>query len=207
MAEHQVKRAVLRDALDLLRQEGIIDRLQGYGSYSLAVPRIDDVEHYQGIGHVPHTGVWSTISRTTVLSRKDVRTPDAVRALLPDCGDRCLQFEYIAHSPTEPLGLSTLYFRYPEGDAVAAGHIGADFWEFMVRSGLKVGASKISIGAGTADSLTADILGLSVGAPLVVVERVIYTMTGRPYAISFLRLRGDRMQIGMFTPAPGYSAS
>jgi GntR family transcriptional regulator len=204
MAGHGVTRGVVRDALDLLRDEGIIDRLQGYGTYTLQLPQVGDLVNFRGLEHVPQSGVWDAFARTTLLSRRVVDTPDAVHAIMPDTGGRCLEFEYSVHSDSETLAVSTHYFRYPEAEVIATGKLGSNFWEFLHRSGLRVGQAKTTISAALVDTNYAEILGTAVKAPLITLDQVLFTMDAEVFDVAFIRLRGDRLQIGMSSSDPEY---
>ena len=207
MAQHGATRGVVRDALRLLREEGILNRVQGAGTFALAVPRKDDLTSFQVINQATNAGVWESITRTELLSRTEVATPDAVHARIPDTGGRVLQFEYTAHNDVETLGVSTIYFRYPEATTVSTGPIGSDLGAFYNRVGLIIGASSDTFGASVADEPLAHVLGVAIGLPLIRLERVMYSASGEPFSVGFTRLRGDRMQISMFSASPGYGKS
>lgn len=207
METHGVTRGVLRNTLDLLRDEGIIDRLQGYGTYTLQLPQVGDLVNFRGLEHVPQSGVWDAFTRTTMLSCRTVKTPDAVHAIMPGTNGRCLEFEYSVHSDTETLAVSTHYFRFPEAEVVAAGKLGTNFWEFLHRSGLRVGRAKTTISAALVDKNYAEILKTTVDAPLITLDQVLFTMAAEAFDVGFIRLRGDRLQIGMSSSDPDYPSS
>jgi GntR family transcriptional regulator len=204
MATHGVSRGIVRDTLGLLRGEGIIDRVQGYGTHTLQLPQVGDLLNLRGSERAPQSGVWDGYSRATLLTRRVVATPDAVDAIMPGTAGRCLEFEYTVHSDTETLAISTHYFRFPEAEAISTGELGSNFWEFLHRSGLRVGRAKMSIGAALVDANYAGILGTAVDAPLITLDQVLFTIQAEVFDVAFNRLRGDRMQIGASSTDPDY---
>jgi len=204
MTQHGVTRAVIREALVLMRTEGIIDRLQGYGTFGRPSMHFHDDRMTGKVPYPPDSAGWERVSRITVLARREVATPDAVDALMPGTGGRVLLLEYLAQSDNETLGISTGYFRYPEGHALATGSIGTNFWEFIERSNISVGAKSTTFGAVTADAAQASVLGAAVGDPLVTIDEVLFTQDGEPFDVAYLRLRGDRVRMKVFSPEPGY---
>ena len=58
---------------------------------------------------------------------------------------------------------------------------------------MRVKGSRTTIGAVAADEQTAGLLGVKAGAPLIWLEDIIEDEDGQPWALSQLRLRGDRV--------------
>ena len=61
--------------------------------------------------------------------------------------------------------------------------------------GIRIGPSRTTVGAVTADEETADLIGVDVGAPLIWLEDVLEDQDGQPRALSQFRLRGDRVAV------------
>jgi len=204
MQRHDAARAVVREALQSLRDEGLIDRLQGYGTYALESPKIQGLSDSHGIAHVARTGFWGDVTHSSVLSRRPVPTPDAVQALMPSAGERVYELDYVLHVHTEVVAGATNYFRYPEADRVEHGELGTDFYEFIERAGLELGATSLTIGTSIADaSLTAS-AGLAPRTPILTLEQTVSDMSGEIFDVAFIWLRGDRFLLNSFAALPHY---
>lgn len=204
MRQHAASRAVVREALQLLRDEGLIDRLQGYGTYTLEAPRIEDLIETHGIEHVARSGLWQGITHSEVTARRPVRTPDAVAALMPTAGETVFQLDYAVHARDDLVGGATNYFRYPEAEAVAGSgaELRTDFYEFLNACGLAVGASELVFGASVADS-TLTAAGVPAGTPIFIMEQTIRGDDGEIFDVAFSWLRGDRFRLSSGATAPG----
>jgi GntR family transcriptional regulator len=230
MRAHRASRAVVREALAQLRQEGLIERVQGLGTYAMHHTVVTRMVETHGIERPSRTpGVWADgAQRPIVLDRSVVATPDAVAARFgvgardeqrgaasagargtavasgPDA--RCLRVEYVATVGGEAVGIATNYLRFPEAERVAEIPFESDFYALLDRGGLRVGASEFLIGCANADPLTADLLGVCVGDALVTMEQVIFDEAGRPYDIAFVATRADRFMLLSRAERPGFGA-
>jgi GntR family transcriptional regulator len=207
MRQHDASRAVVRAALQLLRNEGLVDRLQGYGTYPLDVPRIEGLVDAHGIDHAPRAGFWAEVTHLSVLSRRVVTTPDAVAALMPTAGDRVYELDYLVHFRADVMGGATNYFRFPEADAVAAQSLGTDFYEFLARCGVKVSASSLTIGASVIDEALAASTGIPGLTPLLTLEQTLHGTNGDVIDVAFFWARADRIMLNSVAAAqgtPGY---
>lgn len=232
MHDHRASRAVVRDALAQLRQEGLVERVQGLGTYTMHHTVVTRMVETHGIERPSRErGVWADgAQRPNVLDRSIVATPDAVASrfgLGEDDGDavptserasgtgergatvadaRCLRVEYVATVAGEAVGIATNYLRFPEAERVAEIPFESDFYALLDGGGLRVGASEFLIGCANADELTADLLGVRVGDALVTMEQVIFDEGGRPYDVAFVATRADRFMLLSRAERPGLAA-
>lgn len=102
----------------------------------------------------------------------------------------------------EPVGLRSVYFTPdPDAEHVLAcadsdDHDPVSFEEFYERVyGVAVGRSKITVEAVPSSSPDHDILRTGRGAPILLRTLVSCDDTGRPLAISFTHVRGDRIAL------------
>ncbi|HEY9294533.1 MAG TPA: GntR family transcriptional regulator [Microlunatus sp.] len=203
MARYGVARGVVREALALLRSEGLIDRLQGYGTYVLHRPRFEDLSDSHDRDHPGGSGFWELVSRVTVLARRRVPTPDAVAALMPDAGSEVLQLDYLTHDGDDITGAATNYFRFPEGASVERTPFGTDFYDLLRRSGVAIGACEFDIGAAAADVNLAATIRVPPGTPLLALEQRILGSDTQVFDVAFIWLRADRVVLSSVTgPTP-----
>jgi GntR family transcriptional regulator len=196
LAEYGVSRGVIRDALDLLRTEGLIERLQGAGTF--VVPQ-DRVRH----GIEVLRGLPDDIDRGTarvsyqVLDLRTVGAPSIVAEHLGIAeGDGVVFLERVTHLDARPLILRSSWFPYEIGAPLLRpdAQLCVSIYQLIERElGHEAGYSDQVIEATTADSATAEILRTTVGAPILLMERLVHLTDGRPVEFGFGRSRGDRM--------------
>jgi GntR family transcriptional regulator len=206
METFKASRAVIREVLVLLREEGLIDRVRGYGTYGLQQPRAHDLYDIHGIGHIPETGIWQPVTHTSVIGQQVVETPDAVAALMPGAGGRCVQLDYLAYYGAEAVAIATNYFRLPHCAAVADLPLRTDFYELLQRAGIKVGATRFLISAVAADSNLAATFNVPEHSPFLNLEQIVYSPDGHPIDVAFIWLRADRVLFDSFVTSPGFTA-
>jgi GntR family transcriptional regulator len=206
MERHGVRRSVVRAAIELLRSEGVIDRVQGLGTFSTTIPRTEDVELFNKTSGETQAGAWNGISRVELVAQKVIRTPDAVEANLPAAGPRCLLLEFVAYDDSIPLGVSTHYFSFPEADSVAAESVGKNFWRFLIKAGIEVTKSQTKYGADVADENMASMLKVPLGKALVTLEQVLFDLNGKPFNMSFSSMRADWIRMLHVSVRPTFLA-
>lgn len=195
MLAYGVSRQTVRDALDLLRQEGLIERLQGTGTLVLAARDATQLMDVHGVV-TPAPGGFVRGLTPRVLEKTVVPMPRPVAAALEeDEGAPCLLLEYAALSGDRVTGLCTNYLRFPEADRVAATAFTGDWYRLMRDAGLAVTETDLLMEATLADEELAAVLETAPGAPVLTMEQVIRDETGRPYDFAVLRCRGDRLSL------------
>ena len=105
-----------------------------------------------------------------------------------------LMIESLLLQDDSPLGISVNYIAVSEGQCFDADIDTPDVLLILEQQlGLRIGGSSTTIGAVTADAQIAELVGVETGAALVWLEDVISDDSGQPWALSQLRLRGDRI--------------
>ncbi len=191
--QFQVSRITVRQALELLVEEGLIYRRRGRGTF-VAVPGIE-----QGLSRIVsftedmlrrglHPG-------TEVLSTATVPAPQEIAEKLQvDVGEDLARYERLRLADGEPLSveISHLVLRY------CPGILDNNYAEKPLREELErnyniylVRAQQV-IRATAADARLAEELSVAEGAPIFYIERVSYSQLDVP--VEFLQLyhRGDR---------------
>ncbi len=191
MTAYEASRGTVRDALDLLRHEGVIERIQGTGTLVRGQRFERRLIELHGA-----TDPDPTAFATHVLEERVIPMPPVVAQRLGEpVGAACLLLEYIGIAHGEVVGLYTNYLRMPEGDAVARTPFRGHWYVLLKEAGLTIGGTDLLIDSQTADEWVADHLGVPPGFPILAVEQVIRDDTGRAYDFAFLRHRGDRLAL------------
>ncbi len=205
MGRHRASRAVVREALAQLREEGLIERMQGVGTYANHHTVVTRLVESHGVERTSPSGIWAGGQRPHVIDRSVVPTPDAVAHHMPGCGPRCLRVEYVARYRDEPFAVATNYIRYPEAEQVVDVPFEIDFYRLLDDAGLKIGASEFLIGCANADELTAELLSIEPGIAVVTMEQVIFDERGRPFDYAFVSTRADRFMFLSRAERPGFA--
>jgi len=191
MLAHRASRAVVREALDLLRREGIVERLPGTGTLVLTQRYTARLVEVHGV-----TDVHRAQFASHVITQRELPMPGLVANHLDERpGAPCLMIEYVGMSAGTVVGLYTNYLRYPEADAVAAVPTWSHWYALMDDAGLAVAETDLVIEVVLADGPVADVLGVPVGHAMLAMQQVIRDDRGRPYDFALLRHRGDRLSL------------
>jgi GntR family transcriptional regulator len=175
---HAVSRVTVRKALDLLREEGLIDARQGFGWFVAADPvrqalgRLGTIED-----QLAQLGL---SSERRVVGFRVVPTPPRVRQVLGV--DAVLEVRRVNLADGQPFARVTVWC--PE--EVGAGLSQADvertpFYELV---GVPIGGATQTIGAAGAGAADADLLEVPVGSPVLRCERVTRDIEDRPLLLS-----------------------
>jgi GntR family transcriptional regulator len=191
MLEYGASRATVRSALQLLRMGGLIERVQGTGTFVLTERYQLRLVELHGVDHELSDGATFTAE---VLDQQVIPMPAPVAAHLDDVtGAPCLRLEYRGLSRGRVVALCTNYLRFPEAQAVMNVSFDSHWYELMRAAQLDVAATDLLIEAVLADDPDlAHLLEVEVGSPLLAAQQVIRDGSGRPYDFAVLRLRGDR---------------
>jgi GntR family transcriptional regulator len=199
MAEYDASRGVIREALSLLRDEGLVRRLTGAGTLVSADPNDSPLPELHGVvvANDPSPLTIRPVPHTTA-----PMPPVVSRLLGRPAGSPCLIVEYLAYQGAEPLATVTNYVAWPHADSLADVEQYDDFYSYLRRTGLSVGRTDMIFDARPADASTAELLAVPVGRPLLGFEQVIVDEQGTPYDFAVGSVRGDRMRLVSQAVAP-----
>ncbi|MEW9527756.1 GntR family transcriptional regulator [Microbispora sp. NPDC049125] len=191
--EFGASRNTIRAALDLLRDEGLIERCPGVGTTVAA-------EKYP---HGLHRllGLAETLSEhgrvvNQVRAMGFVEPPAAVldRLGLPP-GESVVYVERLRRLNGLPLSLDLTYLVRDVGEPLFdADLVHNDLFVLLEGiAGQPLGMAELTVEAVNADAHTAAVLEAPRGAALLMVERLAHLADGRPVDLEFIRFRGDRL--------------
>lgn len=191
-------RGVVRAALDLLRGEGLIARLQGAGTFVVSPSRqtfsIDELGAMTKSVDAfdPRTG-WE------LLEQEVVKAPPLIaeRLCIPEGADVTF-FERRKVVDGEQLVLRSSWLPRHVGDLLGADP--ANEWgspdELLERAiGHAIDCTHLRVEATIVDSSTAGALGLPEGSPLVLLERLFVDVGGERVEYGHARVRADRVAL------------
>lgn len=194
--EFGASRNAVREALALLRREGLITRRPGVGT-AVVTPKY-------GHGLDRLAGLAETLTGHGAVSN-EVRVADLVPRLPAAIAERLAVHPATGGAHLErlrwlnglPLSLDTTYLTADVGAGVLDGDLaGRDVFGLIEETtGGLLGRAEVAVHAVTAEPDTAALLRIPEGAPLFAIERRTRMSDGRPVDVESLRIRADRMAL------------
>lgn len=193
--EYDATRNTVREALALLRSEGLVERCPGVGTTVVARKHSHGLERLEGLGEVFH-GRGTIHNEVRALSV--VRPPAAVRDhLCLDAGDEVVFIERLRRLDGVPLSLDLTYLAPDLGQQLLGRDLANnDVFALLEEvSGQRLGHADLVVEAVSADPHSAAVLDVPRHAALLMVERLTHLDDGRPVDFEFIRFRGDRLTL------------
>ena len=191
--QYQLSRATVRQAFEMLVNEGRVYRRQGQGTF-VSKPAFE-----QSLNRI--VSFWDDMKQrglkpgTKVLENELVlASDDVVDQLEVEPGEELASLVRLRLADDEPLSVehSLLVHRF------CPGILGQDYANRSLRKmladefNLHIKSARQRIRAVPATSSLAELLEIDVSAPLLHIERVSYTEEGTPIEYLRINLRGDR---------------
>jgi GntR family transcriptional regulator len=191
--EFEVSRNTVRESLELLRREGLVERVSGLGTRVVRSKYLHGIDELCGLAETLN-GVGRVRNEVRVSSL--VPAPESVaRRLEVSPGEPVTYVERRRFADDLPLSLDLTYLVRDLGESVLGHDLTAnDVFALLEHlSGTPLGDAEMTLEATNADAHSAAILGVPAGAPLMMLERLTRLQDGRPVDLEFIRLRGDRV--------------
>ena len=191
-----VSRVTVRLALDLLAQEGAVERQQGKGTYvsgrRLRHPLNTLLSFHEAL---LAQGVQACMS---TLSCQRAPVPQALHGLFGAASEACLVLRRLHSVGTEPVALATSYlpisletvdwYAAPQRPVYAV---------LEAALGITVQRADLSIRASASDAAVAEVLALTTGSPLLEMVRDSFDDEGRWRDHSLFQIRPERYEFSV----------
>lgn len=193
-AEFRVSRNTVRQALDVLRDEHLIERIPGVGTVVVAAEKYaQGLDQLLGLAESLHEhGTVTNEVRMAEPARPPRAVADRLRLLNQDTD--AVYIERLRRLDGVPLTLDLTYVTPDVGAPLLYQDLPRhDLYPLIEQiAGQPLGTADIRLEAVNADAHSAAVLDVPRGAALLVIERLSHLADGRPVALEFIRLRGDR---------------
>jgi GntR family transcriptional regulator len=196
-----VSRMTLRHALGQLARRGLVTRAVGrHGGTFVAAPKLEqDLTTLAGFSEqLRRRGM---VAGARVLSAAERPAgPAAAAALAIGEHDRVYEVRRIRLADGRPVALEHSLFPAAAFPGLLDGPLDGSLYEQLeVRYGQRPHRARESLEPVTAGARDAEALQVREGAPLMLVERTAYAVTGQPLEFARDLFRGDRTRIVMWT--------
>jgi GntR family transcriptional regulator len=175
---HAVSRVTVRKALDLLREEGLIDARQGFGWFVSTDPvrqvlgRLGTIEDQ--LGKLGLSSEWRVVGFGFVIPPSRVRQVLGVEAVL--------EVRRVNLANGQPFARVTVWC--PEEVGAGLSQVDVERTPFYELVGVPIGGATQTIGAAGAGAADADLLEIPVGSPVLRCERVTRDSEDRALLVS-----------------------
>jgi len=193
-SRYDASRVTVRRALELLRDDGLLESRQGFGWFVAVDPlrqhlgRLGTIE-----GQLKASGV---TPERRVLDFAFVAGPRRVRAVLG--ADQVLQVRRLNLADGQPFARVTVWCPADLGAELSRADVErSPFYELI---GVPLGGATQTIGAAAAAVADADLLGIPVGSPVLRCERITTSVDGRPVLVSEHVFPGHRTEFVVDLP-------
>jgi GntR family transcriptional regulator len=193
-AELGVSRNAIREALELLRGEGLITRVQGSGTFVTGAKLRQHLDRLEGLAE-SLAGHRLPVDNEVLSVREATATPFvAAKLQLPENAP-ILFIERLRSVGGLPLSLDTTSLRIG-AIPVDANLDKQDVFALIEQElGVRLGWAEITVESVAADPNTAKLLQIRPGAPLLLLHRLTHLRDGTPFDLETVRYRGDRCSL------------
>ncbi|KKW63148.1 GntR family transcriptional regulator [Mycolicibacterium elephantis] len=195
-ADFGASRNVIREVLGLLREEGLVERIQGAGTFVVADRAVQSMDRLRGLAESFATSD-SRVSNRVLFAETVPATPIVAERLELEQGTPVVALERIRNLDGQPLSLDASYLTSDVGTPLLEMDLAnCDVFGLLeAELGLPLGLASVSIEAVAADPTVAGLLEVRKGSPLLLLERLTHTDSGRPIDLEYVRYRGDRFSL------------
>lgn len=198
MQKFQLSRGTVRQAIQLLELEGLVERYPGKGTF-VSMPKI---EHNANKKMGFFTASMQDAGRNPSAQVLDISQVEATRDIqeklnLPD-RSLVVRVKRLRLVDGEPWAIETEYFRKDIGEKLLNQNLTGSIYEILQSGfGYSIHNSHNLIEASVADKEKALLLRIKAGHPLLAVKRLVYLSTGEPFEYASDYLRADRIKFSI----------
>ncbi len=188
---HRVSRITIREALDVLRRHGLIERFAGRGSFVARSGSVTwTINSMNDIVRLPAD------TETRILDWKAVAPPPDVEAFFGTGGERVYRLRAVRRRGGRPISYVEIYTLLGLGRRIDAGELGehpvVDILERQL--GIPMMSAMETVSATVADRAIARRLRVRLGAPVLIQEIQFFGIDRRPLEWVRAHWRADQFK-------------
>jgi GntR family transcriptional regulator len=194
----EVSRITVRQALEELRQEGVVKKVHGRGTFVSPPRAFQNVDALQGFSEAMAPLGHKVSNQLEGLRYLEAREEVRSRLNLEE-GTRVAEIKRVRLLDGAALSFETTYI----GETLARQLTSADletqdiFRLLEEHSKVRINHANVAMDAIPADEETAVALGLAPLTPILRIERHVFDASGHPILFEYLHFRGDAFQYRM----------
>ncbi|GAA1581175.1 GntR family transcriptional regulator [Kribbella karoonensis] len=195
-ARHTASRNTVREALELLRREGLIERRRGAGTTVRAPKYGHGLDRLTGLAEA--LAGYGTVRNRVVSAERLPAAPDRILDRLElEPGSGVVRLERLRFVNDEPLSYDISYLPADIGvPLLDADLVTNDVFGLIEQtSGQSLGRAELTVHATNAEPDVAAQLGLITGAAIFTIERLTRLADDRPVDSEVLQIRADRFAL------------
>ena len=181
-ARFKVSQGTVRKAVDELAADNLLVRRQGKGTF--VATHAEQQIQYRFLRLMPDDGGALGMERRLLDCRRSRAPADVARVLAGKSGDAVVQLRRLLLAGARPVVLDEIWLPGKLFKGLTAERLadykGPMYGMFEAEFGVRMIRAEEKIRALTADPLTAQLLGIMPGAPLLSVERLSFTYGDKP---------------------------
>jgi GntR family transcriptional regulator len=189
-------RNAVREALGLLRDDGLVTRRRGVGTVVATPTYGHGLDRLAGLAEA--LAGHGTVTNEVLVAEVVADPPaEAAARLRLTTGTTAIHIERVRRVDGVPVSLDSTYLTADVGRRVLGGDLATRdiFAVIEETTGSALGRAEIEVSAANADPRTAALLDIRTGAAVFVIDRLTRLSDGTPVDVEVLRIRADRMTL------------
>jgi GntR family transcriptional regulator len=136
------------------------------------------------------------VSSTVVGIREEAAGPVVARLLRIEPGERIIRVRRVRNADGQPMALETSYLLNEVGKHILDVDLSErSLYEELGKAGVRIAEAEQSYEAVSLNEVESGHLGVPVGSPALLIERVTHDVNGRPFEYVKSAYRGDRYRV------------
>lgn len=192
----EASRNAVREALGLLRDEGLVTRRRGVGTVVVTPTYGHGLDRLAGLAEV--LAGHGTVTNEVLVAEVVAEPPAAVSERLHlEAGTGAVHIERVRRVDGVPVSLDDTYLTADIGPGVLRSDLETRDIFAVIEETISrpLGRAEIEVRAAVADPETAALLDVRAGAAVFVIDRLTCLSDGTPVDVELLRIRADRMTL------------
>jgi len=193
-----LSRGTVRQALQILTQEGLVERHPGRGTF-VSYPKIEQNAN-RVMGFYTNTILESgKVPSTEIIEIKEFSAPKLIRSKLQlSEGESIVFIKRLRKSDDIHLAIESSYFISEVGQKLLKEDLLGSIYEILQKKyDYIIQRSENTIEASVADSETENILDIETNSLIFVIHRLVYFSSGKPFEYSEDIIRADRIRFSI----------